>query len=251
MCGIAGALVYDAKIARLECLEAAVAASASRGTDSFGVVRWSPSRGFREHRWLGTRRQDWLDVVGRPDADEPTVFLHTSRAEPTTEWQRQKTDADIPPFVDAGIAVAHNGIIANDHELAAAYGIKPTTAIDTAVIPALVARLGIRPTLALLKGGAALAILDSSTSRLVLCRNFMPLALAWEPGIISFASEASFFPGMADPFRPFQLWEMPPFTGIELSQAGFSAPFEWGAVAELSNPDPAWRPYPSLGRSDL
>jgi len=248
MCGLAGALVYDPAVARLDCLMAAVESSASRGTDSFGVVRWSPSRGFRQHRWLVSGRQDWLERVGVPEAGEPTVFLHTSRAEPTTEWQRQKTDADIPPFVESGIAVAHNGIIANDHEVAAAYGIRPVSAIDTAVIPSLVARLGVRRALASLKGGAALAILDSTTARLALCRNFMPLVLAWQPGVVSFASEAGFFPGIGEPLRSFQLWELPPFTGIELSAEGFSSPFAWGDVSEPSNAP--WRPYPPLSWSD-
>ena len=112
----------------------------------------------------------------------------------------------------------------------------------------LVARLGVRRALASLKGGAALAILDSTTARLALCRNFMPLVLAWQPGVVSFASEAGFFPGIGEPLRSFQLWELPPFTGIELSAEGFSSPFAWGDVSEPSNAP--WRPYPPLSWSD-
>lgn len=245
MCGIAGALVYDPNAARLDCLLAAVEASAARGEDSFGVVRWSPSTGFRRHGRVGLAPQDWLDAVGRPEADEPTVFLHTSRAEPTTEWIREKTDRDIPPFVVDGIAVAHNGIVANDEELARTHQIARVSPIDTAVIPALVSRLGIWRTIATLKGGAALAIFDSASTRLVLCRNFMPLVLIWEPGIVCFASEAGFFPSARDPFPPFQLWELPPHTAIELSAEGFCGPFAWGEDPEQIT-DRRWRPYPSL-----
>jgi 7-cyano-7-deazaguanine synthase len=245
MCGIAGALIYDQKAARLDCLLAAVDASAARGKDSFGVVRWSPSMGFRHHGRLGHARDGWLDIIGWPEPDEPTVILHTSRAEPTTEWQRDKTDKDIPPFVVEGVAVAHNGIVANDEELASAYRIARVSQIDTAVVPALVARLGVWTTVAKLKGGAALAIFDSASARLVLCRNFMPLVLIWEPGIVCFASEAGFFPGAGSPFPSFQLWELPPYSGIELSARGFCGPFEWGERPEPRN-ERDLRPYPSL-----
>lgn len=246
MCGIAGALIYDQSVARLDGLVAAVDASASRGEDSFGVVRWSPSTGFRRHASLGQARDRWLDLIGRPEPGEPTVFLHTSRAEPTTEWLRHKTHTDIPPFIVDGVAVAHNGIIANDKELARAYQVTPISEIDTAVVPALVSRLGVRQTVANLKGGAALAIFDSTSARLVLCRNFMPLVIIWAPGIVCFASEAGFFPGARDPFPPFQLWELPPHTGIELSTRGFVGPFAWG---EQAAPNGDWLPYPSMNWS--
>jgi 7-cyano-7-deazaguanine synthase len=260
MCGIAGALVYETRAARLDRLVAAIDVSASRGQDSFGVVRWSPSTGFRRFAHVGPARSPvssspdgqvgtwfpgWLDAVGFPERDEPTIFLHTSRAEPTTEWVRHKTDADVPPFVADGVAVAHNGILANDGALERAYGIDRLSMIDTAVIPPLVARNGVWRTIASLRGGAALAIFDSRSERLVLCRNFMPLVLTWEPGIICFASEAAFFPGARDPFPPFHLWELPPFSTIELSVDGFAGPFAWGQQPELRDP-PDWRPFPAL-----
>jgi glucosamine 6-phosphate synthetase-like amidotransferase/phosphosugar isomerase protein len=245
MCGIAGALIYDPRVARLDCLLAAVEASAARGEDSFGVVRWSPSTGFRHHGWPGRKRDRWLDTVGAPAPDEETIYLHTSRAEPTTEWQRIKTDRDIPPFVADGIAVAHNGIVANIEELASTYRLSPKSRIDTAAVPSLVARLGVWRTIANLKGGAALAIFDSASTHLVLCRNFMPLVTIWEPGIICFASEAAFFPGAGQPFPQFQLWELPPYTGIELSAQGFRGPFPWGKLPKSAS-DEHWRAYPSL-----
>jgi 7-cyano-7-deazaguanine synthase len=245
MCGIAGALIYDQKAARLDCLLAAVHASVARGEDSFGVVRWSPSTGFRRNYRRGHARDSWLDAVGRPEPDEPTVFLHTSRAEPTTEWLRDKTDKDIPPFVVDGVAVAQNGIVANDEDLARVHHVARVSPIDTAVIPALVARLGIWPTIASLKGGSALAIFDSASAQLVLCRNFMPLVLAWGPGIVCFASEAGFFPGARDPFPPFQLWELPPYSGIELSARGFRGPVAWGEQPEMRT-EADWQPYPGL-----
>jgi 7-cyano-7-deazaguanine synthase len=248
MCGIAGALIYDAKTARLDCLLAAVDASNARGVDSFGVVRWSPSTGFRSHYRFDLQRDRWLDAVGEPEPNEPTIFLHTSRAEPTTEWVRRKTDKDIPPFVVDGIAVAQNGIVANDDELVCTYHLERISPIDTAVIPSLVARLGIWPTVAELKGGSALAIFDSASGHLALCRNFMPLVLAWSPGIVCFASEAEFFPGARSPFSEFQLWELPPYTGLELSAYGFRGPFAWGDQPQMRN-GADWQSYPRLNWS--
>src|SRR4051812_31404655 len=194
MCGIAGALVYDPAIARLDCLLAAIDGSAARGQDAFGVVRWSPSTAFRKYGSHVPGPHDWLEQLGRPGPDELTVYLHTSRAEPTTEWRRDKTDADIPPFVDEGVAVAHNGIISNDEELIRCYDLHAISPIDTAIVPPLVARLGSWDSVQALKGGNALAIFDSNREALALYRNFLPLVLTWEPGIVCFASEASFFP---------------------------------------------------------
>lgn len=244
MCGIAGALVYEPSVARLDGLLAAVDASAARGVDSFGVVRWSASAGFRSYRRLGQVNGEWIQSVGYPESAEPTIYIHTSRAEPTTEWRREKKETDIPPFVDKGIAVAHNGIIANDEELATEHTLSRTSPIDTAIIPPLIAHIGVWETVAAIKGGAALAIIDSSRARLVLCRNFMPLAITWEPGIVCFASEAAFFPDAAQPFRRYQIWELPPYTGIELSAEGYCGPVSWGE--RLQEERAAWQTYPEL-----
>jgi 7-cyano-7-deazaguanine synthase len=244
MCGIAGALVYDSGSAGLDCLLAAVHASRARGQDAFGVARWSPSTGFRKYGRHGHGSHDWLDKVGGPEPLELTVYLHTSRAEPTTEWRRNKTEADIPPFVAEGIAVAHNGIIANDKELIRQHDLHPVSWIDTAVLPSLVARLGIWEAVAALKGGSALAILDSRQQRLALCRNFLPLTVTWEPGIVCFASEASFFPEAERPFHGYQSWQLPPFSGIEISAQGLRGPMEWDYGRAAPAEHNKWHPFP-------
>jgi glucosamine 6-phosphate synthetase-like amidotransferase/phosphosugar isomerase protein len=250
MCGIAGALVYDPAIARLECLLAAIDASAARGQDAFGVVRWSPSTGFRKYGRHVCGPHGWLEQLGQPESGELTAYLHVSRAEPTTEWRPDKTDADIPPFVDEGVAVAHNGIISNDEELIRHHDLHAISRIDTAIVPSLVARLGIWEAVAALKGGSALAILDSRQQTLALCRNFLPLVLTWEPGIVCFASEASFFPEAQRAFRRYQRWHLPPFSAIEISAQGFRGPMEcdYGRPAPAENN--AWCSFPELRRSN-
>jgi 7-cyano-7-deazaguanine synthase len=246
MCGIAGALVYDPAIARLDCLLAAVHASGARGQDAFGVVRWSPSAGFRKYGRHVRGSHNWLEELGGPETAEPTIYLHTSRAEPTTEWRREKKESDIPPFVAEGIAVAHNGIIANDEELTCRYGLHPISRIDTAIVPPLIARLGIWSTVQALKGGSALAIFDSRYQTLALCRNFLPLVLTWEPGIVCFASEASFFPEEERAFRGYQSWQLPPYSGIEISAKGFRGPLscDYGTAADAEKF--AWMSFPNL-----
>ena len=245
MCGIAGAFVYEPEDARLNCLVAAVEASASRGEDAFGVVRWSPSTGFRRYCRHSRGEHEWLGELGHPEPGEITAYLHTSRAEPTTEWRPSKADADIPPFVGEGVAVAHNGIIANDQSLAERFGVPRCSAIDTAVVPGLVARLGVWEAVAALEGGSALAILDSRQEVLTLCRNFLPLALAWEPGMICFASEARFFPGAERPFRSYQSWEMPPYTTLQISAQGFRGPVVWGGASPYDEGGD-WQQFPAL-----
>ena len=245
MCGIAGALFYEPKVARLDRFVAAVSASAARGEDSFGVVRWSPSSGFRRFCRIGQGQDGWLQDVGLPETMEPTLYIHTSRAEPTTEWRREKSEADIPPFVKNGIAVAHNGIIANDEELVAKYNLSRMSLIDTAILPSLATSIGVWEAVAALKGGFALGIIDSYRSALVLCRNFLPLSLAWEPGIVCFASEAAFFVDVDHPFPPYHVWNLPPYTGIELYSDGYCAPVAW---EEPSNRQvkTVRHPYPQL-----
>ncbi len=245
MCGIAGAFVYEPEAARLDCLIAAIDASAARGEDAFGVVRWSPSTGFRRFLRHACGEHGWLTAVGTPEPGEPTIYLHTSRAEPTTEWRKEKSDADIPPFVDQGIAVAHNGIIANDDALALEFGLRRSSTIDTSIVPGLVERLGIWDAVGALKGGSALAILDSRKTELVLCRNFMPLVVSWEPGIVCFASEAGFFPEGGRPFRSYQSWELPPYSAIQISSHGFRGPSEWGQDPGWKTNEP-WEPFPAL-----
>lgn len=246
MCGIAGAIVYDEKQARLDCLLASVNASEARGEDSFGIIRWSPGNGFRRFATLNRLNRDWLGEVGKPNSGEPTIYLHTSRAEPTTEWRREKSDSDIPPFVDKGFAVAHNGIIANDDELEINHNLSRISLIDTAVLPPLISQIGVWEAVASIRGGAALAIVDSQRGVLTLCRNFMPLVMAWEPGIVSFASEAGFFPAASMPFKSYQLWELPPYTGIELSAQGYRGLVTWGDVPTWKSDDEGWLPFPAL-----
>jgi 7-cyano-7-deazaguanine synthase len=238
MCGIAGALVYDSEEADLRILYEAIAGCRARGEDSFGVICWSPATGWLEYRKFESSLSACLDHFNSQMLKAPTYYLHTSRAEPTTEWKSQKAESDIPPFRSGSVAVAHNGIICNDQELEHRYKVRRQSSIDTAVLPDLIQRLGIWQTLKELVGGSALGILAAEDEgRLYVCRNFLPLTLLWQPGLIVFVSEAKFIAGVNDPFPPFRVWEMPPFTVLELSPAGYRGPFKWGEIPDCLGPD--------------
>jgi len=234
MCGIAGAYVYDDS-ADLRTLVAIVEAASTRGVDAFGVVRWTAREGYS--RTNGAR--GWLGAIGEPAG--PTIYLHTSRAEPTTEWGKQRTPDDIPPFVEANIAVAHNGIVANDEALRREYEIDPQSSIDTAVVPHLVSRYGPWGAMSRIVGGCALAMVCPEVGHLVLCRNFMPLVVVWEPGIALFASELSMFPGAEYPLGVWS-WELPAWSAVVLSSEAISGPHQWGVKPRVM----LWRGYPQV-----
>jgi 7-cyano-7-deazaguanine synthase len=241
MCGIAGALVYRDATAGL--FFEAVRKCRNRGEDSFGVVRWSPASGWMELR--GFRSS--VDPCSESFRDDstPCFYLHTSRAEPTTEYTRIKTEADVPPFRTASVAVAHNGIIANDRQLARRFGIRPASRIDTAIMPELIRRIGFWRALREIRGGCAFGVVDADRRSLYLARNFLPLTIVWQPGIVVFASERRFFAHSDAPFPPYRIWDLPAYSAIEFSPAGYRDPVSWGDLPNSSSGD-GWNSYPAF-----
>jgi 7-cyano-7-deazaguanine synthase len=213
MCGINGAFYYDSQPDEQQLREILVRC-ADRGDASCGVVAWSP-----EH-WCDTR------VLGGPEnlpehflPQGTRIVINNNRAEPTTEWVMSKHSTDIQPFRTERFAVSHNGIIANDVTLREQHAITVETSIDSAVLPQLIERLGVRAALAQLEGGVALAIIDAQHGALHLYRNFLPISLVWRPGVFYFSSEAKNLPGhgRTDAFRVEQL---PPYSGVTIESSG-------------------------------
>lgn len=235
MCGIAGALVYGNAPADL--FFDAVRACRSRGQDSFGLVRWSLAEGWKEVRSFASDGAGCSTFLA--DQGCPRFYLHTSRAEPTTEYKRLKSEDDVPPFRRASVAVAHNGTIANDRQLARRFGIQVSSSIDTAIMPELVRRLGFWQALKYLQGGCAFGVVDAECGSLYMARNFLPLTIVWQPGILVFASERNFFPQADSPFPPYRMWDLPAYMGIEFSPLGYRDPVPWGEL-----PQQNWNPFP-------
>jgi glucosamine 6-phosphate synthetase-like amidotransferase/phosphosugar isomerase protein len=242
MCGIAGALVYGE--ARPDLFFCAVSECRNRGEDSFGVVRWSPVRGWKELRRLSCSLEECIDFFQDGDPG-PHYYLHTSRAEPTTEFRPAKTEADIPPFRDGDIAVAHNGIIANDKRIARFFHITATSPIDTAIVAVAVQRIGFWRAIRLFRGGSAFGVIDAQRGSLYIARNLLPLTVIWLPGMVAFASELHFFPDADNPFPPYRVWQMPTFTAIECCPRGYRDPVRWGDVPDETI-EAQWRSFPEF-----
>lgn len=188
MCGIAAfdgrgsELSQDARAAWATLL----AALSQRGRDSWGVVTHGPERAMLTRRGLGLMPADACQLPG-------TVGVANTRAEPTTEWVETKRPAhDVQPLTHGATAVAHNGTIANDHELAPTYAIG-LTRIDTRVILGMAcANLTVEEMHAALVGSYAVAMLRRG--RLEVFTNYKPV-YRWRVGGAELFSSLPTLPG--------------------------------------------------------
>ena len=123
------------------------------------------------------------------------------------------------------------------------YHINTLSSIDTAILPELILKIGVWPTILLIEGGNALSIIDVKTTTLYLYRNFLPLTISWQPGAVVFASEKHYFKGHNSPFLNHRVWELPPYSGIELSPKGYKFYDKIEKLCGL-NHRTAWENYP-------
>ena len=227
MCSISGFLRYGSGSASCEVADQLIALlerSSERGRDSAGVIAVTRSGVLRSAKQA---RPKSFEYVREVIDDEVTVLIANNRAEPTTEFVTAKTPEDIQPFVSQHVAVTHNGVIANDREISLTYDLNPASSIDTAVLPPLIERLGVRGALAQVLGSYALAVCDTRTPyRLYLACNYKPVYLMNDlsNGILWFGSQEEYL-------RPEQdIWsqltqpavvEMPPYSMLEIDGDGF------------------------------
>ncbi|MBW9142024.1 MAG: 7-cyano-7-deazaguanine synthase, partial [Candidatus Aramenus sp.] len=167
MCSVSGVILLEgADYREVERRLARILVKAEdRGRDSFGVVAVNRDGSVNVVKSLGrpSTQEEKLRGILSEDA---FVVVANNRAEPTTEYVRQKTQEDIQPFVGERYIVTHNGIIANDQELEAKYKLTRKTKIDSAVIPPLLDKTwdgsleGLRKLLSEVKGSFAFIIAD-------------------------------------------------------------------------------------------
>jgi len=193
MCSISGFIVTKASADRqaigrryLDVLSR----GADRGRDSAGVAALDTEG--RAIRRVALTPSDYgfaLEAI----TPRTTVLIGNNRAEPTTEFVREKTPDDAQPFGDGPVFVSHNGIIANDGELRTAHRIDTASRIDSAVCPGLIRQLGLREALDRIQGSLAMAVIDARyPHRLWLARNYKPLYLQADEGLgaVFFASRS-------------------------------------------------------------
>lgn len=145
MCSIIGALIFDIstreRVERVNALMSAMIQYAGiRGRDGIG---WT--RTHRNEMTTSKFRKGETPVYRPLSTTHLTScirFVGNARAEPTTEWVKQKSLDDQQPYTSERWTVAHNGTIANDKELRSLrpdHLQKVHTSIDSAAIPELLA----------------------------------------------------------------------------------------------------------------
>jgi 7-cyano-7-deazaguanine synthase len=215
-CGVYGAIVAAPTDAGRATMRTTFELLRERGRDSWGVEVIGADGGSARAASLGADvpTEVWARLV-----TGPCVAVGNRRAETTTHWVTDKTDADIPPFRSpGGWLVSLNGVIANDEQLRAELGIdKPPTPIDTWTIGAAADVLGWQAAIRRLEGSFAIvAAHPSHPGRLWVACNYQPLYVRGAPdqGLLEVASQAAYLDhgSMADRLRRPAAFLIPPYS---------------------------------------
>jgi 7-cyano-7-deazaguanine synthase len=197
-CSISGFLRLrgQASIDFTYSVKALLAAAEERGRDSCGIVTVSDSAHMSviKRTMPAGKMVDAIAMVTWATLVDPAgVMINTNRAQPSTEqWDRTSldfhVDQEVPPFTGVYWAVAHNGTIANDRELAEKYGVTKPAAVDSSVLVAILdkimpQRIDEERLAQFLRdevvGSFALALVHlNSPGQLILARNYKPLFYA-------------------------------------------------------------------------
>lgn len=203
MCSISGFIITDPTANRQQIAtiyQEILARGAERGKDSAGILTMNEQGVVKRHVEIAPQEYDFVQSV---ISDDCQLLIANNRAEPTTEYVKEKQATDAQPFGNGTIYISHNGTIANDHELRERFNIPTETRIDSAVCPEVIHQLGVEKGLDALNGSFSLAIVDRrQPQKLWLARNYKPLFLQARPevGAIFFASLSNHFGEQNDLF---------------------------------------------------
>ncbi|MEM3305815.1 MAG: 7-cyano-7-deazaguanine synthase QueC [Saccharolobus sp.] len=220
MCSVSGVLILNPNnFEKIEKRLAGILKKAEdRGRDSFGIVVIQKDGEIKVRKSLGKPSEKEELLYGIID-ENSRVVIANNRAEPTTEYVRQKTEDDIQPFIGERYIVTHNGIIANDTEIEKKYNLIRKTKIDSSILPPFLDKLwdgraeSLRNMLNEIKGSFALIIGDKKNpDRIFLAQNFKPLYMAYD-----YSLEAVFFTSLDDyfdvkPFDPVNVTKLEPYS---------------------------------------
>jgi len=234
-CSVSGVLIFgepdEDRVRLIEGkLRDIVIKAEERGRDSWGIVTLSRGGEFKVLKAPG-RASETLPSYPRILDSDAVAAIANNRAEPTTEYVREKGLNDIQPMISENIAVSHNGTIANDVELEGKYGVKKISQIDSSILPPLLESAwdgSLEGLQRLLRddvvGSFALAIMDRrKPGKLWLAVNFKPLYVMWdrELNALFFSSLDTY---LEDPNKP--PWEanvikrIEPYSVVEVSNGG-------------------------------
>ena len=234
-CSVSGVLVFgeldEARVRGIEGkLRSIVMRAEERGRDSWGIVTMSRNGEIKSIKSLGKASETLPNYPRILDTDT-VVAIANNRAEPTTEYVKEKGLNDIQPMISEYVVVSHNGTIANDAELEGKYGIRKISKIDSSILPPLLEKAwdgsleGLQRILRdEVVGSFALAIIDRRRpGKLWLAVNFKPLYVMWdrELNALFFSSLDTY---LEDPDKP--PWDanvikrIEPYSVIEVTRDG-------------------------------
>jgi hypothetical protein len=178
MCGIAGMSMSPAsEVNTRELAHNLLTAIQTRGTHSSGFAF---AKGNEAGVYKKAKPGSELPLTDLPRRAE-AVVLHTRFATQGSAADNRNNHPVVSP--SGKIALVHNGVISNDYEFRGGPdGFENLPEVDTAVIPALIERDGVKAGVAQIEGYAAIAWLDTSDpdSKLHLARlDFSPVAFTW------------------------------------------------------------------------
>jgi 7-cyano-7-deazaguanine synthase len=203
MCSVSGVLILkhenykeiEAKL--IEILKKAE----DRGRDSFGVAVIQSDGKTKVVKSVGRPSLNEEKLKGILDGNSRVVIAN-NRAEPTTEYVKDKNYNEIQPFEGERYIVTHNGIIANDSELEKKYKVRKQSKIDSSVIPPILDKAWngdlevLKTILQGVKGSFAFIIGDKSDPNTIyVAQNFKPVYMMYdkELGAIFFTSLDEYF----------------------------------------------------------
>lgn len=189
MCAITGCVVKKGESLSLEKLKIVFNRAVDRGRDSFGLGY------IKDNTVTATKRIGCYssDMNFNQDTNTSKIIIANHRAEPTTEYIREKKEKDVHPFIAGNLMLVHNGIIANDKDLAKKYGMDQLIGeIDTRVLTEVIASKCTNEQEAAefivrnVQGSYAIAL--SYGNCVALITNYKPLYLNFQKEGIYFAS---------------------------------------------------------------
>lgn len=144
---------------------------------------------------------------------EVSIGLCNMRAEPTTEWIKDKTIEDTQPFEFNRLIAVHNGLIANDSDF------NKTHSIDSSLFGPLLDSVDdieiYKDRLQTLKGSYSLLSYQEGSKNVYAAVNYKPLFLMKKEGIIYFASLREYFD--EDKYNSkYEIIEVDPYTLLQI-----------------------------------
>ena len=142
MCSVNGVFTLEGELTKEEWERFVMISenATRRGRDSFGFVAFD-AKGVSQY--AGRIASKNVKAVAGPFKSGVKFAMSNNRAEPTTEFVKEKLGKDIQPYTDSSkrFYVVHNGTIANDKELIEKHSITDMkTTIDSAVVPFVLAK---------------------------------------------------------------------------------------------------------------